>query len=95
MSDKNEFLKQFEKQIENWNSQIKEMEANMDKAKADAKIKYEENLRVMREERDKARDKLSELQKSNDAAWDDMKKGAEDMWGAMEDSFKKALSRFR
>jgi hypothetical protein len=49
----------------------------------------------MREQRDQVQDKLKELQQASDTAWDDMRKGAEAMWAAAEESFTKAWSRFK
>jgi hypothetical protein len=49
----------------------------------------------MREQRDQVQDKLMEIQQASDTAWDDMRKGAEAMWAAAEESFTKAWSRFK
>lgn len=95
MTDKNEFVEKLKTQIDEWNSEIKKMEAHADKAKADGKVKYEESLQKLREQRDEAQKKLQELQQSSDAAWDDMRRGAEKMWANVEEAFRKAWSRFR
>lgn len=95
MSDKDEFVERLKTQLDDWNAQITKMEAEARKAAADSKVQYEENLEKMRAQRDQAQQKLAELQKAGDSAWDDMRKGAEDMWATMEESFKKAMSRFR
>jgi ElaB/YqjD/DUF883 family membrane-anchored ribosome-binding protein len=95
MTDKDEFTEKLKSQIDEWNAEIKMMEAHAQKVQADAKVQYEENLKKMREQRDQAQDKLKELQRASDTAWDDMRKGAEAMWAAAEESFTKAWSRFK
>lgn len=95
MTNKHDFLRQFEEQIQNWSSEIKKMEAHVEKAQADAKLQYQDNLKQMREERNKAQEKLQEIQQAGDGAWDDMQKGAEDTWKVLENSFNRALSRFK
>jgi hypothetical protein len=95
MTDKDEFTEKLKSQIDEWSVEIKKMEARAQKVQADAKVQYEENLKKMREQRDQVQDKLMELQQASDTAWDDMRKGAEAMWAAAEESFTKAWSRFK
>ena len=95
MTDKDEFNEKLKSQIDIWSAEIKKMEAHAQKVQADAKVQYEENLKKMRELRDQGQDKLMELQQASDTAWDDMRKGAEAIWAAIEESFTKAWSRFK
>jgi dynactin complex subunit len=95
MTNKDEFTEMLKSQIDEWSAEIKKMEARAQKVQADARVQYEENLKKMREQRDQAQDKLKELQQASDTAWDDMRKGAESMWAAAEESFTKAWSRFK
>lgn len=95
MTDKNEFVEKLKSQIDEWNDEIKKMEALAEKAQADAKVQYEENLQKLRRQRDEAHQKMRELHQASDSAWDDMRKAAEDMWANMDAAIKKAWSRYR
>lgn len=95
MNDREDFVERLKAQLDDWNAQIRKMEAEARKSAAGAGVQYEEHLKRMRAQRDQAQRKLTELQKAGDAAWDDMRKGAEDMWATMEESFRKAMSHFK
>lgn len=95
MTERNEFVERLKARIDEWNAEISKMEAQARKARADSQAQYEENLQKLRRQRDEARDKITELQQASDAAWDDVRKGAEEMWADMEETFRKAWSRFQ
>jgi chromosome segregation ATPase len=95
MSDRDAYVQKLKAQIDAWNAELDKLQAEANKASADARISYEENLRQLRQERDEAMEKMAELQKATDSAWDDVREGVENAFEAMKSSMEKAWSRFR
>lgn len=82
-------------------AQIQEMSARLDlweakarKAKADARIRYAEEIGKLRGKLETARLKLSLLQDTSEAAWEDMTSGVEAALDDLRSAFKRAASRF-
>lgn len=82
-------------------AQVQEMAARMDlweaeakKAKADARIRYAEELGKLRGKLETARLKLSLLQDTGEVAWDDVKSGVESAMKDLRSAVERASSRF-
>lgn len=82
-------------------AQIQEMSARLDlweakarKAKASTRIRYAEEIGKLREKLETARLKLSLLQDTGEAAWEDMTSGVESALDELRSAFRRAASRF-
>lgn len=95
MGERDAYIEKMKAKIDEWSADIDKFEAKARGAKADVKIKYEEQLAAMRGEREKARAKLRELQDASEDAWERLRQGAESAWTSMAKAFKDAAERFR
>ncbi|MEM9808872.1 MAG: coiled coil domain-containing protein [Cyanobacteria bacterium P01_A01_bin.137] len=94
MSTKQLYQKEIEGKLEALDAQMAEMQAKADKAGADLKVQYYEQLRTLSERRETVQLKLQELNQSSEAAWETMKGGIENAYGELKQAFDKAVSQF-
>lgn len=95
MSMKDAYVQKLQAQLDAWNAEIDKLKAKADSEEADAKIKYYEQIDNLRKEQLDAQEKLTELQKAGETAWEDLKAGVESAWDSLENAMKKAASRFK
>ena len=94
MSDKNAYEHKLEAQLKVWQAEIDKLRAKADKASADARIKYDEQVEELITYQKKGQKQLAELQQANESAWADMRSGMEKAWDDMAKSWKNAMSRY-
>ena len=94
MSSRDEYLDQFKAKLDEWNAEIDKLESNARQAQADAKVQYDKQLEALREMRDDAQTKFSEMQNATTEAWDVMVQGTEKAWQAWGSAFENARSKF-
>lgn len=87
------FEAKLKEQINGWNADLDKLEAD-----ADAKIKYEKQIKALRQKAEEAQQNLTKIHDAgddaDDDAWEDLKQGAKTLWDMYEHSFKKAKSEF-
>ena len=94
MTSRDEYLKKFKTNLDEWNAEITKLESNARNAQAEAKAQYDKQLEALREMRDDAQTNLSEMQKATAEAWDVMLQGSEKAWQAWGSAFETARSKF-
>ena len=60
MSDRTAYIKKMKAKLDEWNADIAKLEAKADGAEADMKIKYNEKIDALKEQREEAAAKLME-----------------------------------
>jgi len=95
MSTRDAYVEKFKAELDQWNADIDKLEAKARAAEADSKINYQKHLEELRARRDKAREKLEQVQSAGDEAWDDLKSGADEAWNAARDAVRSAMQRFQ
>jgi hypothetical protein len=83
-------------------SQLKEFDARLEglaeeahKAKRSLKAEYEKQIGALGEKRALAGQKLRELEGRSEAAWEDLKDGAERLWRDLRQTIEQMASRFK
>ena len=94
MSNRDTYVQKFKAQLNQWNAEIDKLEAKVQKASANLKIGYREQIASLRDQRDQAKQKLLQIQDASEGAWEELKQGAEDVWGRTKEAFSKARSKF-
>ncbi len=92
---KKTYVEKAEAQMREWGAEIDLLRAKVEKAGAEAKSKYLEQVQELKNKQEVARQKLNELKESGDEAWGDFKKGVEEALGDMKAALKQAASRFK
>ena len=95
MSKKDEYFAMMESQIRKWDAEVDKLKARTDMMSAEARIKYEEQLRAMRANRDAANKKLHEMRTASEAAWKNLQAGMDEAWASMKSALEKASSQFK
>lgn len=94
MNKKEVYQEKLEAQLREWSAKIDVLNAKADKAKAELKIEYAEQIEDLRAKQTAAQTKLQELSKSGELAWEELKPGLEHAWHDLKISVENALSKF-
>lgn len=95
MINRNEYVENLKTHLDQWNGEIAKWEAKAKIARTDLRIDYEMQLEALRKQRDEAKQKLDELQKTAGDAWQDLAQGADEAWSKMREALEKASSHFQ
>lgn len=95
MSTREAYVEKYKAQIDLIDAEIARLEAKSRIAKADARIRADQELTALRQKRDAARAKLAEIGNSSAEAWTSLKEGAEDAWAALSSAVKSAAEKFK
>jgi hypothetical protein len=69
--------------------------AKADKATADAKVQYQEQIKHLRAKLNETQGRLQQLKSSSGEAWVALKDGTEKAWGELRGAMDNALAKFR
>jgi uncharacterized coiled-coil DUF342 family protein len=95
MSKKDEYFTMMESQIKKWDAEVDKLRARSAQMSADARDKYDEQLKAMRANRDAAYKKLQEMRTASESAWQNMQAGMDSAWASMKNALDKASSQFK
>ena len=82
-------------QLKEWGAQIKLLEAKVENAGADIKIKRAEELHKLRVKQSVASEKMKELEKASGEAWGQVKEAADKIWDDLKNGIADAHSKFK
>ncbi len=94
MTSRTEYLEKFKAKLDEWDVEIDKIEGSAREAQADAKAQYDEQLEALREMREDAQNKFTEMQSTTAEAWDVMTQGAEKAWQTWANAFEDARTKF-
>lgn len=95
MATKEAYRKKLEAQFKEWDAKLAVLSAKAQKATAEARISYENELENLKDRRAAAHRMLEELGKRSENAWEDMKDGAEKVREEMSKAMEKVSARFK
>jgi len=95
MSSRDEYVRKMQAKLEEWNADIDKLAAKADVVSGELKKDYAEQIAALKVKQAAAREKMEEVQKSGESAWEDLKSGAELAWSAIAESIDSAKSRFK
>ena len=94
MNDKQAYEKKLQAQLDEWSAEIDRLKARATDLEADAQLEYNKRIEAIQTLQEAARERLGELRKSSDDAWEDLKGGVDEAWTELEEAFLQAKSRF-
>lgn len=83
-----------EAQLKEWSAQISLLEAKLENAEADIKLKYADELNQLRARQDAAVAKMNELAKASGEAWVQARDTADKMWEELKTGLAAAQAKF-
>jgi hypothetical protein len=95
MATKEAYQKRLAAQLKEWDAKLALLSAKAQKATADARISYENELENLKRKRAAAHNTLEELGKRGENAWEDMKDGVEKVWDDISKAIEKVAARFK
>ncbi len=95
MENKEEYQGKMEAQLSEWGVELDKLKARADKAVADTRQDYYDQIEALHAKQSSMQAKLQELKTSSDDAWGDLKEGLDHSWNQVKDSFNKAAARFK
>jgi hypothetical protein len=95
MGKKDEYCATMESAIKKWDADVDTMNAKGKQMSADARVKYDTQVKAMRVNRDLAYSKLQELRTANESAWQHMQSGVDAAWTSMKNALDKAAAQFK
>jgi uncharacterized coiled-coil DUF342 family protein len=95
MKNKEAFVQKLHAKIDEWNADIDRLKAKADQLEADSRIEYQKQIEALKNKRNEIEKKLSELSRSGEGAWEDLKTGIDLAREAMNDAIKSATAKFR
>ena len=94
MSKRDEYVAKLKVKLDDWNKDIDKLEAKAEHVKDDVKDKYQEEIEVVRQQRDSVKEKATELINSSEEAWEELKTGVEAAWHKLTEAIDRAHSKF-
>jgi phage shock protein A len=95
MASKQAYQQKLEAQLHEWDARLDVLSARAQKATADARIDYENELAALKAKRAAAHDTLQELGQRGETAWEDMKDGVERAWDDLRTAIDKVAARLK
>jgi hypothetical protein len=95
MSSRDEYVRKMQAKLEEWNADIDKLAARADEVSAELQSEYAEQIAALKAKQSAARQKIEEVQKSGESAWQDLKAGADLVWTVIGESIDSAKSRFK
>ena len=95
MTTKEAYLKKAHAKLDEWNADLDKMKAKLSAADAEAKIKLNDTVKKLEAQRDEMKQKLAELERAGEDAWEDIRDGMEAAWDRVTASIKDAVNRFK
>ena len=75
-------------------TRIDELEVKADKASGETKARYQEEIKLLKEKRANAAEKLDELENASADGWESAKEGFSQAFKDLYDAYKEALEKF-
>lgn len=94
MSQKKAYEQKMDAQIKEWQAKIDVLKAKAEKAGADQKVKYYENIESLKAKKKNVEEKLNQLKTSGENAWDELKEGVEKAWDDLKGAVESASKKF-
>lgn len=95
MKERDAYVEKLKAQLDQWNAEIARMEAKAHQAGADMRIKYQEQIRRLRQGQEEIRENLGKMQQTGGNAWKDLSEGLSKASNALREAFEKAWSHFK
>ena len=95
MENREEYQGNMEARLREWGAELDKLKARADKAAADTRQGYYDQIEALHAKLASTQAKLQELKTSSDDAWGDLKEGLDHSWNQAKDSFNKAAARFK
>jgi hypothetical protein len=95
MEIKDAYKQKMAAQLKEWSAQINLLEAKVENAGADIKVKRAKQLHELRAKQRAASEKMKEMEKASGEAWEKVKETADKIWDELKAGITDAHSKFK
>ena len=95
MGKKDEYCATMESEIKKWDAEVDNLNAKGKQMSAEARVRYDTQVKAMRADRALAYSKLQEMRTANESAWQHMQSGVDAAWTSMKNALEKAASQYK
>lgn len=95
MSTKDEYVRKMHAKLEEWSADIDLLTTKANEVSEDVRRDFHDQIASLKVKQAAAQQKIEELQKVGDSAWEDLKAGIDLAWTAIGESIDSAKSRFK
>lgn len=95
MSSRDEYVRKMQAKLTELNADIDKLAAKAGEVSANLRSEYNEEMAALKVKQAAARQKIEEVQKSGESAWQDLKAGIDLAWTVIGESIDSARSRFK
>ena len=95
MATKEEYQAKMDEQLKEITGKLAELRVKADRATADAKIKYQKEIKTLQTKLQEAQGRLQKIKTSGGDAWETLKEGSEKAWGELRGAVDGALQKLR
>jgi phage host-nuclease inhibitor protein Gam len=95
MGNRREYIEKMAAKLKDLESEIQELEVLADKAMAEVKAEYQEQINELFLKKEAVQNKLLKIREVTGNAWEDMKAGAELSWEVFNESAKSAFKKIK
>jgi predicted nucleic acid-binding Zn-ribbon protein len=92
---RDEFVAKMKQQLDEFNRRLDVLEKRGAEYNREVRERYEMRMGDLRRRRNDMAQRLEEINRAGDKAWEDLKSGATSAWNALQDGLKEALSKFK
>lgn len=89
------FLKRVESALESLDEEIDRIAAKAEKAEADVRVRYDEEIDVLRMKQEVVRAKIRRVREAGGASWGELKGGVLEATDELKKAIEKAVDRLR
>lgn len=93
MDARSKFVEKLSADMVDWDNQIERLQEKMEDAESTAKEQYAKAIDGLQQKRDQAATKLQNLSTADANEWEEIKKGAEQIWGEMKAMLSKSFRK--
>ncbi|MDO3378987.1 hypothetical protein [Geoalkalibacter halelectricus] len=93
MDTRTKYVEKLSADIVEWDNQIERLKEKMEDAEPEAKAQYAQSIASLKEKRNQAAEKLQNLHVADDNEWEEVKKGAEQIWEEMKTMLKENITK--
>ena len=95
MEIKDAYKQKMAAQLKEWSAQINLLEAKVENAGADIKVKRAKQLHELRAKQRAASEKMKEMESASGEAWEKVKETADKIWDELKAGITDAHSKFK
>lgn len=95
METRDAYKQKLEARLKEWNAQINLLAAQAERAGAEAKLKYAQDLDKLRDKQRQAAEKIKELEAASGDAWEQVKDTADKLWDDLKTGVASTIAKFK